>query len=409
MADVPAVATRKIPWRIIAIIVVVVIIIIVAAYLIAGSQDYFRANGSDFFSLWLAPRLLVEGKNPYNPQDWIPPHKFYGAHWIANPTYLYPLPLAILLVPLGLLPIETAAIIWVALNLAAILIAFTLILSIWGRKWAYKYLIPAFFGIFLFRAIAETLRLGQIDVMLLLCLAIGLNLWHKKKWFAGGLIIALIIIKPQIGVPLLGFLSFWLLCKRLWKPLAGEAITVILLFFAGWLINHSWVHAWIGIGSTKLEATYCCTPTIWGLAFLSCRFNFTCFLPLGVIFTAILAAIMLFVLYRIRLSDPTFAIGLSIPAALLISPYLWVYSQAILVIPILIIMVLLDEKRWPYLAVATFPLIIALFASAMVIVSIQVGIDVLSSIVPLSVLIMLGYLYKSWELKQNLHPGTVGA
>jgi hypothetical protein len=401
------VVKRKLSWRTVAILLGITLGILLVAYFIASSQDFFRANGSDFFSLWLAPRLLVDGKNPYNPRDWIPPHAFYGAHWVANPTYLYPLPLAILLIPLGVLPIEVAATVWVAINLVAILIACKLVLSIWDKKWPYKYLIPLLCGIFLFRAVAETLRLGQIDAMLLLCLAIGLYLWHRENWFTGGLVIALTIIKPQIGIPLLGLLSFWLLCRRLWKPLAGEAITVILLFLAGWVVNHSWIQAWVGIGSTKLESTYCCTPTLWGLAFLSCRFNSNCFLPLGAILATILAIIMLFVLYRLPLSEPTFAIGLSIPAALLISPYLWVYSQAILVIPILMIMVLLDEMRWPYLAVATFPLIIALFASSIVIVSIQVGIDALSSIIPLSILIMLGYLYKVRALKHIFNSSSV--
>ncbi len=395
MGNTRVILKRKSSWLTVSIVIGVLVGIILVGFLIASSQDYFRANGSDFFSLWLAPRLLVEGKNPYNPQDWIPPHAQYGAQWIANSTYLYPLPLAILLVPLGVLPIEVAATLWAALNLAAIIIASMLILSSWDRKWSFKYLIPVLIGIFFFRATAETLRLGQIDAILLLCIALSLYLWQQQKWVAGGLVIALTILKPQIGLPLLGLLGFWLVSKRLWKPLLGEAITIMGVFFAGWLVNHAWVQTWLGIGSTKFASTFCCTPTLWGLAFLSCRLNSSCSLILGTIFSVVLALLMLFVLYKIPTAESEYAIGLSIPAALIISPYLWVYSQAVLIIPILMIMVLLDRRNWSYLAVATFPLLIALFSSVMVYVSITVGIDVLSSVIPIVVLIFLWYLYRS--------------
>lgn len=71
---------------------------------------------SDFFTFWLAGRLFSLGQDPYNSQAWVSGHHRFGATWIPNPTFVYPMPLSLLFAPLGLFPLYQAFIAWDVLS-----------------------------------------------------------------------------------------------------------------------------------------------------------------------------------------------------------------------------------------------------------------------------------------------------
>ena len=358
-------------------------------YFISSSQNYYRTEGKDFFALWLAPKLLIEGKNPYNSLDWISAYDKYGANWVIDAKYLYPLPLAVILMPIGFLPLEYAAIIWIALGILAIMFSVYLVLHAWHTTWQYTYLIPIVIGIFLLRPVAETLRLGQLDWLILFFLVGGFYFWRRNDWLLGGMMIALSVLKPQIGGPILFFVSIWLLLRHRWSGIIGEGIAFFSIYIIGWSFNHAWIGEWLRYGTNKVEENACCTPTLWGFASMTCGFNLKCGFVLGIFLTILLSVFILFLLFRVQDNDSSFAIGLSIPAALLISPYLWTYSQIILILPILLITNILRQKKIAYLLVATFPLVIGLISSSIVYISIGIGVDTISSIVPAIILLIL--------------------
>jgi len=381
--------SNEVKWKKFLIIFGLIIIALFAGYFIACSQNFYKTQGKDFFALWLAPKLLLLGKNPYNPIDWISAYEKFGAIWVMDARFLYPLPLAVLLVPIGALPVESAAVIWIALGILAILFTSCLLLSIWKNNWKYNQIIPIGIGIFLFRSVIETLRLGQLDWLILFFLAVGLIFWEKQNWLLGGIMFALTALKPQIGIPVILFLSIWLLQRHKWSGILGEGAVICSLFFIGWLFNHSWLQSWLASGSGKVGANICCTPTLWGFSSMISGFNLDIGLVIGISLTTILCILTFFLLYQIQPEDSEFAVGLSIPAALLVSPYLWTYSQIILVLPILLIVNDLTRNKFSYLISITFPLVIGLFSSAIVFVSIKVGVDTISSLVPLIIYLIL--------------------
>jgi hypothetical protein len=370
------------------------ILIILAAYIIASTQDFYKAEGKDFISLWLAPRLLLEGKDPYNPTDWVTAHDTYGAEWVSDQTFLYPYPLAVILLPLGLLPLQYAAVIWVALSILAILFIIQAVLNLWKDDWPLTYLIPVIAGIFLFRAVAVSLWLGQIDWLILLCVVLGMLQWEKRKWAQGMMLISISVIKPQLGAPLLLFISLWLILRHHWKAIIGEGFTILALFGLGWLFNHDWAISWLHIGGAKIESLICCTPTIWGLSSLACKFNLLCGSRLGMIASSVLSILLVVILARRRDLGIRLLLGLCIPISLLVSPYLWTYSHISLLLPILVIMGIIKHRKMPYMLVAPFPLYMALLSSGIVFLSIRVGVDVLSSLVPL---VVFGLLLLIWR------------
>jgi hypothetical protein len=370
-----------------------IIIAVLAGYFIASSQNFYKTQGKDFFALWLAPKLLLIGKNPYNPIDWISAYEKFGANWVMDKGYLYPLPLAVLMVPIGALPVEAAAVIWIAFGILAVLFTTYLLLSRWKNNWRYSQIIPIAIGIFLFRSVLETLRLGQLDWLILLFLAVGLMFWEKQNWLLGGMMFALTVLKPQIGIPLIIFLSIWLLQRHKWSVIIGEGAVLFSIFFIGWLFNHSWLDNWLASGSGKIRANICCTPTLWGFSSMISGFNLDIGLVFGVLLTTFLCILSFFLLYQIRPEDSKFAIGLSIPAALLVSPYIWTYSQIILLIPILIIVGNLQAIKSSYLIRVTFPLLVSLFSSLIVNLSIEIGVDTISALVPIMIFIILLWFF----------------
>jgi hypothetical protein len=374
------------------ICIALVIFLLAASIYIACSQDFYRADGSDFFSLWLAPHLLLQGQDPYRSDVWVPAHDTFGARWISDPTFLYPLPLAVLLLPFGIFPLDVAAVLWVFLSLAAIMLVARKLIASWLPGKLLPYLLPALAGILLFRPTFLTLLVGQMEILLLLCLAGAAWLWEGGEWLKGGLLVSVVVLKPQIGLPLLALAGLWLLVHRRWTGLAGMGLAALGLFALGAVFDIGWVGRWLSIGQGKVSGVFGYSPTVWGVAATVCRHQYPCTSLLGGVLSIVVVAGGLWILLPRKELHPMNAIGVIIPVALLTTPYLWAYTQVLLIIPILLVMGRMYHRKLPYLLVATFPLTMAVLAFILLFVAVGLGTDVWSAAVPLASLILLGFL-----------------
>lgn len=73
-------------------------------------------QNSDFFTFWAAGKLVVSGHNPYDQVEWLAVHRAAGSTWFPNPALVYPLPAALLFVPLAKLPLPQAAFVWLVIS-----------------------------------------------------------------------------------------------------------------------------------------------------------------------------------------------------------------------------------------------------------------------------------------------------
>lgn len=149
--------------------ILIVLTAVFVAWLVARSVDYEVNN--DFFTFWLGGRMLLQGQNPYDAEAWATNHTLYGSTWIENPVYIYPLPLAFLYVPLGILSLPVAAVVQIGLSILALISAAGLALSDWRSTKAAGYLPVILIGLFLYRPAIVTLRNGQLGGFLLFSLA----------------------------------------------------------------------------------------------------------------------------------------------------------------------------------------------------------------------------------------------
>ncbi|HTX91189.1 MAG TPA: glycosyltransferase family 87 protein, partial [Anaerolineales bacterium] len=193
---------------------------------IVASIDY---RNNDFFTFWLAGHLVTQGGNPYDPAQWVAGHQAFGVTWIPNQTYVYPLPLSLLFAPLGWLSLKSAFTVWVALSELMILVALALLAFGQPGSGSGRYFLPLLIGLIFFRPTSLTLFHGQLSGALLLLLAGTIFLWEKGKWEWGSLLLPLLMLKPNIGAPLLALLGAWLLVRKRFRALLAIAAGLLAL------------------------------------------------------------------------------------------------------------------------------------------------------------------------------------
>ncbi len=339
---------------------------------------------SDFFTFWLGGRLVVAGADPYAEAQWLAGHQQYGSSWFENPIYPYPLPLAILLIPLGLLPVDTAGTIWIWLSEISMLLAVGLLMVIERIPFRLPYLLPIVAGLILWRPVEITLLNGQLGAWLLLLVVIAVVLWTRERWFSGGAVIALVALKPTIGLPLIGLIGIWLIARRAWRAVLGMAIVLGGLVVAGWLRDPNWIGKMLWIGSQKLNYVWGYNPTVWGLGGMACSNTMPCTFLAGAGLSVAVGFMTLFVLLRhSRRYRPLVVVSGIIPVVLLVTPYLWVYDQILLLVSLMLLMSVFVQQGRPYLVIVSPLLGAAVLSLILFTLAFQLGRDTLTALVPL--------------------------
>lgn len=346
-------------------------------------------RASDFFTFWLAARMQWTGQDPYSPADWLAGHQQFAADWIPNALYPYPLPLALLLAPLGLLPLDRAYIVWISLALVLMVTAVMLVLLLDWQPRSKHYVVPLLIGLLLFRPVWVSLRNGQLGGLLVFVVALAACCWEQRRWLAGGLVLALLALKPTFGFPVLGLGLLWLAARRQWAGAAGIAVSGAALLLIAQLQNAQWLSRFLGVGQAKLGETFGYSPTLWGLAGAACGHTLTCTLAAGGLLAGGLLLATGFVLTASRARPgPLLALSLSLPAALLVMPYGWAYDQALLLVPLAVATLAAARAGFPYLVSALLFFAVDLLAIALLLLAAATGEDTWSALVPLVVWVL---------------------
>ena len=149
-------------------------------FVVVNSMDHHQ-NSIDFSNFWLAGHLVTQGKSPYDAAQWNAEYPPYELDIVLNPSFVYPLPLALLLTPLGWLSFHTAYFIWVTLLLLMIAISLAMLLAIASNPPSKTIFIPLLVGIVFFRPTTLTLIQGQMSGLVLFLLTSMAFLWGKKS------------------------------------------------------------------------------------------------------------------------------------------------------------------------------------------------------------------------------------
>lgn len=355
------------------------IVLVIAAWAILNSLP---GHLPDFMGYWLGGRLLIMGENPYNNALWY--EKLGTTSWI----FTYPLATAVFFIPWGLLELDPAYTLWMFFSMVCILSGALLLVSSWQYDKRVVYLFPIFAAIIVFRPVIVSIRNGQIAGFLLLLIALTVILWKRDQWILGGVTAGLLMLKPNVGAPILVILGLYLLLQKNWRGLLGLAGINGILYLLGWSFDPQWLNHFLSNSSQITTELFGISPSLWGVAHLACARDFACTLPVSLTSSLVLVGIILALIYRFK-PQTHFVICLAISCGLIIFPYIWAYDHVLLLAPILIGTGEMAHARKPFLLTSLVPLLFSIIALALLGLAVVVGHDVASLLLPALCLVFI--------------------
>ena len=369
-----------------------VLLLSLASYALAVrmvfSVDYLT-NGTDFSSFWMAGKLILQGKSPYDIVAWGESFHQFELGFLLTPVFLYPLPLALLLAPLGHLPFLNAYIVWVALTQLMIIASLALLLCLETNPRKKLFFLPLVIGTILFRPTILTLTQGQLSGLFLFVLVWIAFLWQKRKWFWGGCLLGLLALRPNLGFILIILVGLWLLLNKNWTALGGTLVSGIFVLTAGLIYNPAWVIQYLHVGSNKLAETFGGSPTVWGLGALISHNHTTTTLIIG----CLAGLLILFGFFRAILHAhatlrPVSVLALAAGVTLLITPYTWTYDQLLLVLPLSAVILAMDRRGVRFPLTASVFLGIDVLVVALLFLDVVMQVEIWNVLIPLVVFCM---------------------
>lgn len=181
-----------------------------------GAAFIHRGPGkSDYWTFWVASRVVVYGGNPYPA---IPSLPHVADQWFA--PFVYPPFAAFVLAPLGLLPFVLAKIVFFALNLVAVFVALRLLGVRDWRCYTIAFASPG---------LLEAAGIGTISIPLLLLVAAAWR--YREHVVACGLLVACAVTAKLFLWPL----WFWLVRTRRYRAAAVAAASSLCAVVASWV------------------------------------------------------------------------------------------------------------------------------------------------------------------------------
>jgi glycosyl transferase family 87 len=318
------------PVELICFALIVAQAVYLAACYVDGSWLTTRNSGgvaSDFVNVWAAGRMALAG-HAASAYDW-PAHKvveesavghafdgYFGWHY--PPTFLF------VAVVLSLIPYATAWVVWTVGTFPAYLAA---VRAIIGDRVGY------FLGA-AFPAVLANFIVGQNGFLTAGLIGGALTLIERRPALAG-VLIGLLTYKPHLGL----LFPIALVAGAQWRAFASATVVAVLMAAASWLAfgSDSWNAFFASIGHTsqaflsdgwadwsKLQTAFGLARTLGGGEALAWSIQ---------IAVAILAAAGVAVLWHSGAAHEIKAAALA-TAALLATPYLYMYDLVVLAVPI---------------------------------------------------------------------------
>ena len=370
------------------LLIVVPILLLLAVLLavrVVGAMDYHH-NDNDFFTFWLAGHLVAHGGSPYDPAQWLAGYHQFDIGFVPNPAFLYPLPLALLLAPLGLLPVQGAYVVWVTLTELMIVACLTILVRLETNPRRKHFFFPLFAGIVLFRPTILTLTQGQVSGLFLFALVWIAFLWEKGQWFWGGFLLGLLALKPNLGFIVIVLVAIWLLRNNNWPALYGTLACGIFVLLAGLIDNPGWVAQYLHIDTNKLSETFGGSPTVWGMGALISHNQRAATLIIG----GAAGLILLFGFFRAILITraalrPVSVLALAVSVTLLVTPYTWTYDQLLLMLPLTTLILAMDRMGVRFALTASLFLGIDVLAVILLYFDSLLQVEILNVLIPLVV------------------------
>jgi len=341
-------------------------------------QDYANSN---FFKIWLAGHMMWTGESPYNSTQWLAEHNAFGVTWQPNETFLYPLPLAFYIAPLGLLSIGQAYIVWQIVSQIIIALTVFWLLRHWKGQAQRLLFLPLMIFLLFFGPVYLSLQIGSVGPLALAAILIAIFLLEHDQPIWAGMVLSLTLLKPPQGLTILILVGIWFLAHRDWKAIIGVTLGGIILLIAGMIRDPLWVIKFRGASALVLDQTLGFDSNVYSYAYLACNQNESCMWIAGTLGVIFMVAVGGYYLWRNHDQFTAWeAFNIIIPIGFVSTIYLWSYDQLPYVIPIVWIVGTLVERTKSYLHVFIFLVVLDVLSIYSLLVQANTQKDLLSII-----------------------------
>ncbi|HZQ05893.1 MAG TPA: glycosyltransferase family 87 protein [Anaerolineae bacterium] len=355
------------------------------ALVIAQEQEWMVNR--DWFTYWAGGRGVLEGLNVYASPVWRSLHERYGSTWFPNPIFIYAPPTALWVAPLAALPLTVASSLWVWFSALGVAISVVFVsLALHWKSWR-RYIVWWGLAILFFLPVILTLLMGQVSALILLLIVLTGVLWQRQHWFMGGMLLSLVLIKPQPALLLVAMACVWLALNRQWRGIAGLGAGIACLFGASLLLFPNFFIDWQTVALNKVGGVSGRMPTIWGVAYdIGNPFGLE-FVIAGALLL-VLVGLNLWIVWRMSKRDALEILAVCAVFSVSLAPYLWTYDLILLILPLTVAAIRLDQRGAPFFLVALAPLAITILCYA----SFAISAARLSDTQTLSVTIAVGFV-----------------
>jgi len=354
------------------IILTALIIVLLPALMLAVALYVPNSlhTSSDFLAIYDADLRLLQHIKPYDYQSQI--------HLIAEqtrtspesvyvPQFPYPPWYALSTFYLGLLPIQSAAMLWFEINLIM------LFLTVWflSVDWHPRPRLFSFLAPFFFIPIIGTLGVGQYDFPVLLGSAMLIYAIRHQRLTLISIGAALLTFKPHVGIPIFLAVLLYFFClhdlfsrRALVWIFGGIAFLCLsgLIADPAWLIDYPLSFVTYQTGADIAGCVACDSLPSWLAGHLIPNPTLSQMTWIG----AGLFIILVFLFSSIRshlLKSPDYLLNVSILIVLLANPHLYNYDFILLLIPFVL---LAEESRSWLERICLIPLYLFPFLAIMI-------------------------------------------
>jgi hypothetical protein len=223
----------------------------VTAFVVTTSSAVFASSRflpseklcPDFVQFWTAGQLLASGHSPYSAEDqarvqrqlgWDKEKQGLGTYKFL--PYYYPPWLAMacmVFLPLGY---PTAKVTWLVVNGQLLLFSGYHL----GRllEGVPRWIALAAVSCFSFALLS--ILIGQTSPLMLFLIVASWRLLHEGRVHLAGVVLALVLTKPQIGVVLVGAMLLWAARQHRWPVLIGFFVCLLALCLVSFAVLPKW-------------------------------------------------------------------------------------------------------------------------------------------------------------------------
>lgn len=296
------------------------------------------ASSGDLLPFWIAGKVALQGGNPYDLTSLVAEiRQIIPSINTLLPVYNPPWAFTIL-IPLSLIPFSLLPKIWFILSFNIILISFLLSWQYFSKSVKELPIFPsklAVITVAIFFPIYQTLALGQLVPIILLCLVTTLGILSSESKstlsdIIAGILLVVTTIKPHLLTLTYLYLILILLNSKNYRFLSAFMLTFILSCIIPSILNSNIYHFFLQSNPIPMQWK---NPTIgvWLLLIFGQEHIWLRFLPLVV---GVLSLILWFVLTKQKYLSKNI-LYITLPVSLMISPYLWTYDF-ILLLPFMV-------------------------------------------------------------------------